>query len=79
MYITVFGFIIPVYTVLGLTLVLVVLYVLLIIIHNTDPVYNCKLHLEKNCALVNGLSCNYRDCKMLKEYNTSSPEVIEFK
>ena len=33
-----------------------------------DPLHNCKLYLDKSCAHVDGLLCDYPFCQMNKEY-----------
>ena len=33
-----------------------------------DPLFSCELFKNKGCAHVDGIICNFPNCKTLKEY-----------
>lgn len=38
-------------------------------IKNTDPVHSCKLYKDEGCAHVDGMLCNFDECRERKEYD----------
>ena len=42
-------------------------YPIISIIEN-DPCKHCRLYKEKGCAFVDGLLCDFPNCRMNKEY-----------